>query len=411
MGTQIAEARIRGILDSRACVTAEAEVVLVGGSRGRGSSAVAIAPGRHEQPRSEPLRLGLGGGSHGATELCRALQATSFVDEEDFDLTVERCAHDAGLGADVTLALSQAFWYAACSERGEALYRRLSTVAGATPAMPHPLVNIISGGIHTSDAPSSFQQIMAVPQATSIQANIAAGLAVFAHVQQRLEDRAVPCVLSASSGLLVDCGTTETLLCELRTAISETAAPGVTVGIGVDVAAEHLVETPGRYRLGDRVVDGCELLEFIASLTQRFDLAYVEDPFDPQDQALWRELATRLPASTLLVGDDLFATDAARLDRNLAAGVLLKPTQVGTITATVGTARAARAAGIELCVSHRSGETEDTFVCDLAVGLGARFQKIGGPRRGDRLAKYNQLLRLAEEDLASPGAFSLAHTS
>ena len=131
-------------------------------------------------------------------------------------------------------------------------------------------------------------------------------------------------------------------------------------------------------------------------LASAFGLVYVEDPFAPEDRDLWRELTSRLGDDVLVVGDDLFVTSAAYVDARIANAILLKPSQAGTVTATLETARTATQAGLELCVSHRSGETEDVAVCDLAVALGARYVKVGGPRRGDRVAKFNQLIRLAE---------------
>jgi enolase len=129
-------------------------------------------------------------------------------------------------------------------------------------------------------------------------------------------------------------------------------------------------------------------------LCDRYPLVFLEDPFDPDDEAGWGEAMARLGGRTLIVGDDLFATTARRLRRDLAGGILLKMSQAGTVTAAIEAARAGLAGSFTLCVSHRSGETEDCGMCDFAVGIGARYLKLGGPRRGDRIAKYNQLIRL-----------------
>ncbi len=393
---RIAEARIRGILDSRAQVTIEADVALIGGAEGRGSAPVAIAPGRHEKARSTSLRIGPSAGLVAAGELCRALEQMSFSDELSFDQEIARRARNSGLQADITLALSQALWRAASRERGEPLVASLSNAAGTTPATPHPIVNVFSGGIHYGEgAPNSFQQIMLVAEGDSLTTEIDAVLEVFGTLEERRRQQTTIPTLSASSGLLVD-APPEDLLDELASLFANAAGDSVRLGAGIDVAAEHLLEATGRYRVRDRTLDNSALLDYILKLAERFGLLYIEDPFDAEHPEAWRDLLARLPAGTLLVGDDLFASDAARLDRDLAGGVLLKPTQVGTVSATLQTARSALGAGFELCVSHRSGETEDTFICDLATAVGARFQKIGGPRRGDRIAKYNQLLRLAE---------------
>jgi len=394
---RIAEARVRGILDSRGQVTIEAEIVLSGGAKGRGSAPVAIAPGRHEKARSKSLRIGANAGLVAVGELCHALRELSFSDESSFDEDIACRARDTGLRADLTLALSQALWRAASWERDQPLVARMSAAAGTTPATPHLLINAFSGGIHRSQGkPSSFQQIMLTAEGNSLTAEIAAALEVFSTLEERRRQQIAIPALSASSGLLVD-APPEDLLDELASLLADAAGDSARLGAGIDIAAEHLLDTAGHYRVGDRTLDGSALLDFILELTERFGLVYIEDPFDAEHREAWRDLLARLPAGTLLVGDDLFASDAARLDRDLAGAVLLKPSQIGTVSATLQTARSALDAGFELCVSHRSGETEDTFICDLATAVGARFQKVGGPRRGDRIAKYNQLLRLAEE--------------
>lgn len=166
--------------------------------------------------------------------------------------------------------------------------------------------------------------------------------------------------------------------------------------IAIDVAAEHLRLEDGRYRFGGRELRGEELLESHAAMLDRFPVEMLEDPFDPADQLLWRQLQRSRPPSALVFGDDLFATDCTRLDPELANGMLLKINQVGTLSSALACAAAATKANMKICVSHRSGETEDAFICDLAVAIGATFIKVGGPRRGDRTVKYNQLLRLSE---------------
>jgi len=168
------------------------------------------------------------------------------------------------------------------------------------------------------------------------------------------------------------------------------------VEIGVDVAAEHLRDGE-RYRLDGRLLDAAELADTLRAQVDRFPLVYLEDPFDSDEEGAWRALRVDPPVSAQVIGDDLFASDAARIDPALADGVLLKPSQIGTISGVLDAAIGARKAGMALVVSHRSGETDDTVICDLTCAIGADLIKVGGPRRGDRLAKYNQLLRLTEE--------------
>lgn len=393
---RIAQVRVRGILDSRGEPTIETDVELDGGACGRGSAPLAVAPGRRERRRSRVATLGPGAGSPELECACRSLRRATFSSLEDFDWALEALA-DAG----ATLALSAAFCRAACVVEERPLYDYLADAAGTTPDVPHPLVNVISGGIHLSPQANTFQQIMIVPRTGSIFEDVGVALEAFDAVERWLASRGEHRRLSASSGFVIEGASSERLLYELA---DEAARQewGAVVGLGVDVAAEHLEAGGGRYRLDGRELSGEDLLAFLERLATELDLVYLEDPFAPEHEQLWRALAERLPSTCLLVGDDLFATDATRVDRSLARGILLKPSQAGTITATLAAARAARAAGMDLCVSHRSGETEDTFVCDLAFAVGARYQKVGGPRRGDRIAKYNQLLRLAEQAAPAP---------
>lgn len=396
----ISQAHLRGILDSRGSVTVEAELTLADGAWGWGSVPRAIAPGSRERRRSAGLRLGPNAGSPELGRLAEWLQGSGFASEEELDAELSKRAADFGVGADATLAVSQAMWRAAAASIDQPLYHRLATSAGCAAELPRLLVNVFSGGVHLSGRPDSFQAVMAVPQTDSALDDVTAALTIWEKLERRLNSRGARYVLAASSGIRLEETTSDAMLWELADEIAANGTGGI--GMGVDVAAEHLVRADGRYRLDGRTLAPAELLERIAAIAERYRPVYLEDPFSPEDEALWAALAERLPAATLLVGDDLFATDPSRLDASLAGGVLIKPVQIGTVTGALETARKARAAGIVPCVSHRSGETEDTFVCDLAVAVGARFQKIGGPRRGDRIAKYNRLLKIAEElDLPS----------
>jgi enolase len=394
VSTAIAKLTLRVILDSRAEWTVEADVVLEDGDTGRGSAPVAIAPGRRERARST-LREGIGLPLIGVVR--GALTDRAFAGQAAFDAALEELAADSGIGANVTLALSLAFCRATCQRDDVALYRRLADLAGTTPSMPHPLVNIFSGGVHMAGAAHGFQQIMVVPERPTIREDVNLALVAFTAVEDWLSERGVSRRLSASSGMVVTGARDEELLAQLQVIAAQLSEGHRPLGLAVDVAAEHLCDDGGCYRLGDRLLAGSALLEHLDWLVEEVGLVYVEDPFDPSDEALWRAFTTRHGDELCIVGDDLFGTDTRYLDASLANAILLKPSQVGTVTRTLEAAAAARAAGMSLCVSHRSGETEDTAICDLAVAVGARYAKVGGPRRGDRIAKYNQLLRLADE--------------
>ncbi|WP_033213690.1 hypothetical protein [Kitasatospora phosalacinea] len=382
---------LRGILDSRGEPTVEAELELSSGHRGRGSAPRAIAPGRLERSLGDPDRIG----RFPSPALAARLTAARDLDQPGLDALLT-AAHDEGAaGAATTLAVSLAFARAAADARGEPLHRALAAQAGSRPALPRLMVNVFSGGIHRREAADGFQQVMLLPAGDCLTDDVRVAALVHRRAEELAVERFGTVALSASSGLLAPVGTVGQLEL-LEKAVADTPG-GDRCTVGVDVAAEHLLADDGRYRFdGGRYEPGA-FAELLAELVERHRITFLEDPFDPAHQPWWRRLRGRLPASAAVVGDDLFATDAARIDRSLADGVLLKPSQVGTVSGTLAAAAAARDAGMLLAVSHRSGETEDTAMCDLAVAVGAELIKIGGPRRGDRLVKYNQLLRLAEE--------------
>jgi enolase 1/2/3 len=393
---KVTELRLRGILDSRAQATVEAELTLDERHTGSGSSPRAIAPGRRERRRGPDARLGAMDAS-----TVRALLTGRPVNGQAACDALLGDLHEAGrIGADATLAVSLAFARAAASAAHQPLHAYLAELAGSEPRLPRLLVNVLSGGIHADELSRGFQQVVILPATRSLPDDIRLACDVFTAAERLAADRLGGSTLSASSGLVVSADSEEQL--RLVQAAVASAGYATACSVGVDVAAEHLQSGPGRYRFGAEELDSARLAARLTDLATRYRLSYLEDPFHPDDETAWRRLHASLPLSTALVGDDLFATDASRVDHRLADGILLKLSQVGTVTATLDAALAARRAGMLLAVSHRSGETEDTAMCDLAAAVGAELIKIGGPRRGDRLAKYNQLLRLDELVPAGP---------
>lgn len=396
---RITDVRLRGVLDSRAHPTIEVDLRLTDVT-GRGSCPVAIAPGRLERRRG--LRTGeLGDLTAGSTgRLLRdALVGWSPANAGELDARLTELDDRHALGGDVTLAVSLAYARAAATLAGQPLHAWLASQAGTRPAMPRLLVNAFSGGIHCTGPAASFQQVMLIPRAGDVLSDVRAALAVYNVLEQRVTEEYGAPVLSASSGFLLPDRDTAWRLDVLGQA-AEAAGYADQVTAGVDVAAEHLAAGHGRYRFEGREYPAAAFASLLVDLATTYGIEYIEDPFDPADTPAWTAfLPVARQAGVTVVGDDLFASDAARVRAGLADAVLLKPSQAGTVTATLDAARAARAAGLLLVVSHRSGETEDTAMCDLAAALGAELIKVGGPRRGDRLAKYNQLLRLAEMEL------------
>jgi enolase len=387
----IAELGLRGILDSRGQPTVEAEVVLADGRRGRASSPAAIAPGQRERPHSRIDRLGPLGG-HAVDALRVELLGARFDNQGALDACLAGLPVAGSLGAGVTAAISIAFLRATAGDGGEVA--AIAALAGTRPAVPRVLVNIWSGGIHDPAGSLPYQQVMFAPDTGSFAEDLAAALAVYAEVE-RGAGALGPIVLSASSGMILPGRTLTELLDRLADAIGR-VTPHDRAGIGIDAAAEHRLAADGTYRFGGEHVDGARALAQYRAFLAAYPISYLEDPFAPDHVDLWRELCATLAPRTRLFGDDLFATDATRVDPELAGGVVIKVSQCGTLSGALAAATNARTHRMAICVSHRSGETEDPFICDLAVGLAADYLKIGGPRRCDRTARYNQLVRLAE---------------
>ncbi len=380
--------RLRGILDSRGEVTVEAEVVLDATFEGRGSCPRAIAPGRRERPIGGSTRLGTL--PEAADRVWRLLRESEVDSQAALDTVL--MLHVDSLGVSTALAVSVAYARAGATAAGQPLWRYLADLLATTAALPRLLVNVFSGGIHATG--DGYQQIMVIPRTGSVADDIDAACRVWAAAADLAAERFGEPRLSASSGLVVPVDSARQL--GLLDEAIDRSGLADQVSVGVDVAAEHLYHA-GRYRLGGQLLSATELGDVLCAQSERYRLSYVEDPFDAVDEAAWRALRADIPAQTCVVGDDLFATDAGRITPELADGILLKPSQIGTVSGLAEAADVARLAGLTRAVSHRSGETDDTVICDLATAIGADLIKVGGPRRGDRLAKYNQLLRLAEQ--------------
>jgi enolase 1/2/3 len=384
---------LRGILDSTGKPTLEAEVSLRGGGRGWGSAPVAIAPGRRERVGSRRPKLG---DARHEPELGKLLDRLARLAPEgpsELDGVLAEAIED--VGAHATLALSLAYLRAFCSRNDRSLVSYFAEHGAAWPRMPRLLVNLFSGGVHAQNGHMPFQQLMLIPRGADLGEDIDIACRVHAAIETILDDAGRSHRLSASSGFVVDQLTIFAAFELASASIARADVDPAKLAFGLDAAAEHLGAGAGRYRLeAGRTVSSRELLDLYDELCDRYPLVFLEDPFDPDDEAGWGEAMARLGGRTLIVGDDLFATTARRLRRDLAGGILLKMSQAGTVTAAIEAARAGLAASFTLCVSHRSGETEDCGMCDFAVGIGARYLKLGGPRRGDRIAKYNQLIRL-----------------
>ncbi len=399
MTNKVESITIRTILNSQGGRSLEANLRLQDGGTGFGAAARAIVPGRRERELTSSAQLGTLKGNADILELTDYLRGRGFESQREFDGLFSEGGRFEKLGADIALALSLAHCRARARARGCSLKDQLVELSDLEPRMPHPIVNVFSGGVHGGHI--SYQQLMVIPRHERFHDDVETALRVYGQIEDLVKSRGHLQGYSASSGML----TTSSDLRELFDIIASTVERlGVAdhVALGTDVAAEHLEQGDGTYRVGTQVFRAEEFLAFHKKLLDDYNFCFYEDPFGPDDAAPWRALTEYASPATMVVGDDLFATNAKNIEPGVASGILLKMNQVGTISGTLDAAIAARDAGMRLCVSHRSKETEDTAMCDLAVAVGADLIKVGGPRRGDRIAKYNQLLRLAEQEHCPP---------
>jgi enolase len=399
MTHKISAVTVRTILNSQGGRSLEAVLSLEDGSIGMGSTPRAIVPGRRERGLSKSERLGTVKDDPKVVELRAFLQGRGFEDQRQFDSLFAKDGQFVDIGADMALALSLAFCRAQAIANRVSLKDQIVQLSDLEPGMPHPIVNIFSGGVHGGHIP--YQQLMIIPRHGRLQDDLETALVVYGELEETILSKGYLEGYSASSGMLTTLSDLRQLFDMIASAIDRLGVAD-HVALGTDVAAEHLESGDGRYRMGNETLSAEDFEKFHREMLSDYNFCFYEDPFGPDDGPQWRALTEFATEKTMVVGDDLFATNADNIDPGLASGILLKMNQVGTISGTLDAAIAAKEAGMRLCVSHRSKETEDTAMCDLAVAVGAELIKIGGPRRGDRIAKYNRLLRLAEESESLP---------
>jgi enolase len=410
--SRIARLKARQILDSRGRPTVETDVYLEDGSFGRAAAPSGASTGRHEAHElrdGDPADFdGRGVGravSNVAGEIATALAGADARDQRGIDEALRRLDGTANLqrlGANAILATSLAVARAAAENAGEPLHRYIAEVAGGGMTMPMPMTNILSGGAHAGRA-MDFQDFLAIPVSAT---SLLEAIRMLARVRQSAgevlaaEGRSV--LLADEGGLSPGYSRAEEALNLMLRAIEHAGLkPGQDVAIALDVAATEFYEG-GNYVLhGEgQTYDGPAMADFIVGLCRRFPIVSVEDPAAEDDWPAWQRFTAAVNVQT--VGDDLFVTNPKRIAEGIAKGaanaVLIKLNQNGTLTGTLDAIATARSAGYATVVSARSGETEDAFMSDFAVGTGAGQIKIGSLRSSERLAKYNQLLRIAEDD-------------
>ena len=401
----------REILDSRGNPTVEVDVVLESGERGRAAVPSGASTGAHEAVElrdGDTTRYG-GKGVHKAVghvneEIAAALRGADATDQRGIDerlINLDGTANKSRLGANAVLGASLAAARAAALAAGQPLYRYLA--AGRELRMPVPMMNILNGGRH-AQTKVDFQEFMVVPAgAPSFSEGLRWGTETFHALKDILHERGLSTGQGDEGGFAPELDANEDAMRLLVDAIERSGhQPGRDLFIALDPAASEFYRD-SRYELtGEgRSLQPGELIDRWASWIDHYPVISIEDGLAEDDWEGWRLLTSRLGKRVQLVGDDIFVTNVVRLRRGIEAGVansiLVKVNQIGTLTETLETIATARGAGYATVISHRSGETEDTFIADLAVATGSGQIKTGAPSRSERVAKYNRLLRIEEE--------------
>jgi enolase len=404
----ITDVRALEILDSRGNPTVEAEVELASGARGRAAVPSGASTGSREavELRDGEARRYSGKGVRRAVanvngEIRAAILGHSAVDQEGLDrklIELDGTENKSRLGANALLAASLANAHAAASEAHVPLFEHLA--ARDTYVMPVPMMNIINGGAH-ADNNVDIQEFMILPVgAPTFAESVRYGVEVFHALKKVLNERGLNTAVGDEGGFAPDFASNEEALQAIGTAVD---AAGYTLGreiyLGLDVASSEFFEQ-GHYHLESegRKFNSTEFASFLEDLIARYPIISIEDGMAENDWTGWRHLSKRMRDRVQLVGDDLFVTNtrilAQGIQEQVANSILVKPNQIGTLTETLAAISMAAGAGYSAVVSHRSGETEDATIADIAVATAATQIKTGSLSRSDRLAKYNQLLRI-----------------
>jgi enolase len=398
------------ILDSRGRPTLAVTVRLADGTTASARVPSGASTGSREAVErrdGDPARYEGRGvlGAAGAvnTEIARLLRGRSWASLAEADramIGLDGTANKSRLGANATVGVSMALARAVADSAGVPLWQWL-TPDGVTPSLPVPHFNVLNGGVH---APNSldFQEFMIAPVgAPSMAEAVQAGAEVYAALRRELASRKLSTGLGDEGGFAPEITEPEEVLGLLVQAVGDagykTGVEGVSIAL--DPAASEFRQPDGRYKVARDLLTSAEMIDRYAAITRRFPVHLIEDGLGEDDEDGWIALTARLGTGTELVGDDIFCTNPAIITRAIARGIgnasLIKLNQIGTVTETLEAMAICRQAGYRQFVSHRSGETEDTFIADMAVGTGCGHLKSGAPARGERVAKYNRLLEIA----------------
>jgi len=415
--SQIQSLHARQILDSRGNPTVEVELTLASGAHGRAAVPSGASTGEFE---ATELRDGgerwQGKGVSRAVEnvdgeIAKAVAGMDAAEQAALDnalIDLDGTPNKSRLGANAILGVSLAAAYAQAAEENLPLWRYLG--GEDATLLPVPMMNVLNGGVH-ADNRVDFQEFMIVPRgAGSFAEGLRMGAEVYHALKGTLHGRGLSTAVGDEGGFAPDLASNEDALKMLVEGIEAAGyTPGSDVAIALDPASSEFFDN-GRYLLAaeDRSLSSDEMVDYWAELLPRYPIVSLEDGMDEEDWAGWKTLTDRLGSSLQLVGDDIFVTNTERLQRGIEMGVgnsiLIKVNQIGTLTETLEAIELGRRYGYTSVMSHRSGETEDVTIADLAVATGCGQIKTGAPNRTDRVAKYNQLLRI-EEALGSRAEF------
>jgi enolase len=409
--TAIIDVHARQILDSRGNPTVEVEVLLEDGSLGRAAVPSGASTGAHEAvekrdgDKSRWLGKGVGQAVESVNaELAQAVIGMEAEDQVEIDELMIECdgtENKMRLGANAILGVSLATARAAADARGLPLYRYVGGVGARM--LPVPMMNILNGGVH-ADNPIDFQEFMIMPVgAETFAEGLRCGAEIFHTLKQELHDKGLSTSVGDEGGFAPNIGSPREALDLIMKAIEQAGyKPGDDVVLALDCAATEFLKDGSYVLEGEgRTLTPEQMTDYLAELASSYPIRSIEDGMGEDDRHGWALLTERIGDAVQLVGDDLFVTNPARLaegiEEGLANSILIKVNQIGTLTETLEAISTAHRAGYTAIMSHRSGETEDTIIADLAVATNCGQIKTGSLARSDRLAKYNQLLRIEEE--------------
>ncbi len=407
MSAPIRSVRGLQILDSRGNPTVEVEVSLESGAVGRAAVPSGASTGRFEAVELRDGDKNVYGGKgvsqaveHVNGELSWALAGRDPEDQRSLDallIETDGTENKGRIGANAILGCSLAAARAAANDAGVSLFRWLG--GDGANVLPVPMMNVVNGGAHAQNS-LDLQEFMVVPAgAETYSESLRIGVEVFQTLKELLHERGLATAVGDEGGFAPDLGSSEEAV-EAVLEAAERAGHVDRIAIALDPAATELW-SDGLYRFEGRELDGAGMADYWADLAERYPIVSIEDGLAEDEWADWRALTAKLGRRLQLVGDDLFVTNVDRLRRGIEGGagnaILVKVNQIGTLTETLDAIELARANGYAAVMSHRSGETEDTTIADLAVATGVGQIKTGAPSRSDRVAKYNQLLRIEAE--------------